>query len=202
MNLNLNPTNAIPFIIDLFVKFRVLSVQTRERTFISNSLFCVCGWMQYANDAARAAAFSAFLANDLKVQSFNSQETQATFTLGHNEFSDLTSDEFNAIYLNGNGLLDNSRYVSSMDMYVDSSIQIGCVKNTLQNLRKKWGKVLTRCPRVFLYKDEDEIVFAAERISGRIKRLDRKAAKESKQKEAEAKECKDGDEELTEAKKP
>jgi len=49
--------------------------------------------------------------------------------------------------------------------------------------------------------DEDEIVFAAERISGRIKRLDRKAAKELKKKEAKATEYKDGDEESAEAKK-
>ena len=42
--------------------------------------------------------------------------------------------------------------------------------------------------------DEDEIVFAAERISGRIKRLDRKAAKESKKKEEKATEDKEGDE--------
>jgi hypothetical protein len=48
--------------------------------------------------------------------------------------------------------------------------------------------------------DEDEIVFAAERISGRIKRLDRAAAKKKKLKEI--KEYKDGDEELTEEKKP
>jgi len=47
--------------------------------------------------------------------------------------------------------------------------------------------------------DEDEIVFAAERISGRIKRLDRVAAKKEKQKEI--KEYKDGDEELMGAKK-
>jgi hypothetical protein len=50
--------------------------------------------------------------------------------------------------------------------------------------------------------DEDEIVFAAERISGRIKRLDRKAAKESKKKEEKATEQKEGDEVLVEAKKP
>jgi hypothetical protein len=48
--------------------------------------------------------------------------------------------------------------------------------------------------------DEDEVVFAAERISGRIKRLDRMAAKKAKSEEA--KEYKDGDEELMEAKKP
>jgi hypothetical protein len=48
--------------------------------------------------------------------------------------------------------------------------------------------------------DEDEIVFAAERISGRIKRLDRMAAVRAKPKKA--KEYKDGDEELMEAKKP
>ena len=53
--------------------------------------------------------------------------------------------------------------------------------------------------------DEDEIVFAAERISGRIKRLDRKAAKESKKKEEKATEDKEGDEVdevLVETKKP
>jgi len=48
--------------------------------------------------------------------------------------------------------------------------------------------------------DEDEIVFAAERISGRIKRLDRAA--EKKEKSKEIKEYIDGDEELMEAKKP
>jgi len=47
--------------------------------------------------------------------------------------------------------------------------------------------------------NEDEIVFAAERISGRIKRLDRAAAKKSKPEDAKT--CKDGDEELTDAKK-
>ena len=50
--------------------------------------------------------------------------------------------------------------------------------------------------------DEDEIVFAAERISGRIKRLERKAEKEAKQKEEKAVEHEDGDEEILEAKKP
>jgi hypothetical protein len=49
--------------------------------------------------------------------------------------------------------------------------------------------------------NEDEVVFAAERISGRIKRLDRKARKESKKKEERAAEYKDGDEELMDAKK-
>jgi len=33
--------------------------------------------------------------------------------------------------------------------------------------------------------NEDEVVFAAERISGRIKRLERKAEKEARQKEAD-----------------
>jgi len=39
--------------------------------------------------------------------------------------------------------------------------------------------------------DEDEVVFAAERISGRIKRLDRIAAKKAK----ETEECRDEDQE-------
>jgi len=47
--------------------------------------------------------------------------------------------------------------------------------------------------------NEDEIVFAAERISGRIKRLDRAAAKKSKPEDTKT--CKDGDEELADAEK-
>jgi hypothetical protein len=50
--------------------------------------------------------------------------------------------------------------------------------------------------------DEDEIVFAAERISGRIKRLDRKAIKEAKKKEEKSMECKDGEEDPENAEKP
>jgi hypothetical protein len=48
--------------------------------------------------------------------------------------------------------------------------------------------------------DEDEIVFAAERISGRIKRLDRKAAKESREKEVTATEHKEKEVTATEHK--
>lgn len=55
----------------------------------------------YESDEARAKAFDAFTANDAKIADFNSRGL--TYTLGHNSFSDLTSEEFNKQYI-GNGL--------------------------------------------------------------------------------------------------
>lgn len=49
--------------------------------------------------ADRAKAFKAFAENDAKVQKYNAQDL--TYTLGHNEYSDLTSEEFNSIYIGG-----------------------------------------------------------------------------------------------------
>lgn len=45
------------------------------------------------------SAFSAFQQNDAKIQRFNAGDE--TYTLGHNEFSDMTSDEFNSVMLTG-----------------------------------------------------------------------------------------------------
>lgn len=79
---------------------------------------------------------------------------------------------------------------------------------TLAALRQKVAEIetgLTDGGKAIFYffaeeLDEDEVVFAAERISGRIKRLDRVAAKKAKLKEI--KEHKDGEEELVDAEKP
>ena len=57
---------------------------------------------QYA-DEERDAAYAAFVENDAKVQDINSQNL--TYTLGHNEFSDMTADDFNAVYIGS--YLDN-----------------------------------------------------------------------------------------------
>jgi len=45
----------------------------------------------------RKSAFAAFSENDAKVQDYNSRGL--SYTLGHNEFSDMTSEEFNSIYI-------------------------------------------------------------------------------------------------------
>jgi len=45
------------------------------------------------------SAFSAFRENDAKIQRFNAGDE--TYTLGHNEFSDMTSAEFNSVMLTG-----------------------------------------------------------------------------------------------------
>ena len=53
---------------------------------------------QYTAEETKAA-FAAFRANDAKIQDYNSQNL--TYTLGHNEFSDMTSEDFNAQMLGG-----------------------------------------------------------------------------------------------------
>jgi len=45
------------------------------------------------------AAFNAFSLNDQKIQKYNSQDL--TYTLGHNEWSDMTEEEFNSVMLSG-----------------------------------------------------------------------------------------------------
>jgi C1A family cysteine protease len=53
----------------------------------------------YETDKDRDTAFAAFQENDDKVQKYNSQDL--TFTLGHNTFSDITSENFNKQMLGG-----------------------------------------------------------------------------------------------------
>jgi hypothetical protein len=57
----------------------------------------------YATEEATNEAMSAFRANDVIVQSANSNSSK-TYELGHNEFSDLTWQKFHAKYI-GAGLL-------------------------------------------------------------------------------------------------
>ena len=52
---------------------------------------------QYESDEARDVAFAAFAQNEAKIQEHNAKGL--SYTLGHNEFSDLTSDAFNAMYI-------------------------------------------------------------------------------------------------------
>lgn len=58
----------------------------------------------YASGAAEAKAFSAFAANEEKIAAHNGRG-DSSFELGHNEFSDLTSDEFFAGRLGYNASL-------------------------------------------------------------------------------------------------
>jgi len=51
----------------------------------------------------RDTAFSTFSANDDKIQAHNA--LNLSYTLGHNEFSDMTSDDFNSVYIGS--YLDN-----------------------------------------------------------------------------------------------
>ena len=51
---------------------------------------------QYTDDE-RATAFATFSQNDAKIQDHNSQGL--SYSLGHNEFSDMTADDFNAAYI-------------------------------------------------------------------------------------------------------
>jgi len=52
----------------------------------------------YSEDEEKAA-FKAFAKNDQKIQKYNSQDL--TYTLGHNEYSDMTEEEFNSVMLSG-----------------------------------------------------------------------------------------------------
>eukprot|EP00591_Stephanopyxis_turris_P018734 CAMPEP_0195541294 /NCGR_PEP_ID=MMETSP0794_2-20130614/50997_1 /TAXON_ID=515487 /ORGANISM="Stephanopyxis turris, Strain CCMP 815" /LENGTH=508 /DNA_ID=CAMNT_0040675389 /DNA_START=81 /DNA_END=1607 /DNA_ORIENTATION=+ len=53
---------------------------------------------EYTEDEKRSA-FAAFAENDAKIQDYNSRGL--TYTLGHNEWSDMTADDFNAQMLGG-----------------------------------------------------------------------------------------------------
>jgi hypothetical protein len=52
----------------------------------------------YTTEEAEAA-FSAFAKNDAKIRDYNSRGL--TYTLGHNEWSDMTEDDFNSQMLGG-----------------------------------------------------------------------------------------------------
>eukprot|EP00750_Incisomonas_marina_P000130 INCI10140.3.p1 GENE.INCI10140.3~~INCI10140.3.p1 ORF type:complete len:494 (-),score=99.30 INCI10140.3:127-1608(-) len=70
----------------------------------------------YSSVDDRESAFRAFAANDAKIQLHNSKGL--SFTLGHNQFSDLTSEEFNArfvgSYLNNPNLVRERNYDMSL----------------------------------------------------------------------------------------
>ena len=51
---------------------------------------------QYSTDE-RAQAFATFAENDAKIQEHNGQGL--SYTLGHNQYSDMTADEFNTVYI-------------------------------------------------------------------------------------------------------
>jgi C1A family cysteine protease len=53
----------------------------------------------YETEEARQYAFEAFAINDQKVQEYNSQDL--TYTLGHNEYSDMKPEDFNDQMLGG-----------------------------------------------------------------------------------------------------
>jgi len=71
----------------------VLAVPTATKDYTSLfSSWKVKHGKSYSTAAAEAKAFSAFAMNEEKITTHNAQSL--SFTLGHNEFSDLTADEF------------------------------------------------------------------------------------------------------------
>ena len=52
----------------------------------------------YTSDEASVKAFSAFITNDKKIDAHN-QQLDVSWTAGHNEFSDLSADEFKSLQL-------------------------------------------------------------------------------------------------------
>jgi hypothetical protein len=51
----------------------------------------------YASPEAEARAFSIFSQNDLTISEHNNKNS--SYHLGHNQFSDLTPDEFKSMYM-------------------------------------------------------------------------------------------------------
>eukprot|EP00750_Incisomonas_marina_P012228 INCI16668.1.p1 GENE.INCI16668.1~~INCI16668.1.p1 ORF type:complete len:346 (-),score=58.59 INCI16668.1:85-1122(-) len=54
---------------------------------------------EYASTEEADAAFAAFVENDVKIQKHNALGLE--YTLGHNEFSDMTAEQFNSVMLGG-----------------------------------------------------------------------------------------------------
>jgi len=53
---------------------------------------------EYSSEEAMMARMKVWVENDKRIQAHNNQEPKPSYLLGHNEFSDMTNDEFTAQY--------------------------------------------------------------------------------------------------------